>query len=362
VLTETQVSVTPQSLLADLATREGMLTIADPSGTVRAAYRSAISRAITESLVPQGCGLRHTGRDRGDLVIRLVRLADEPGRAEPLAPIPLPGDLQHCHEAVAALHDTPRLLLVSDEARERALRIAQAIAGECGRRGYEFGLRGDGEPSFQVNIGEEDFGFTLAEESEDKEVVDPEKLAAAKYAWQRVPSVIRQVPSGRLVLRLGAGHGSVCWADRQRWALEQKLPAVFKLVAERALEQARRRQRKEQERQQRQRTWEEATPRAKQAYIEQLNRDRLHQQVARSAEAEAIRGYCARLQSAAAECGDRELAEQIRGWAAWAWQEADRIDPLARPKRLAYEVPDEVRPPEFESFMPRGLSAWHPPD
>lgn len=362
MLSETRVPVTPQSLLADLASDDGVLVLADPSSTVRAAYRSAISRAITEGHVPQGCGLRHTGRDRGDLVIRLVRLADEPGHAEPLASIPLPGDLQHCHEAVAALRDTPRLLLVSDQARERALRIAQAIAGECGRRGYEFGLRGDGEPSFQVNIGAEEFGFTLVEESEDIEVADPEKLAAAKYAWQRVPSVIRQVPSGRLVLRMGAAHGSVSWADRQRWALEQKLPAMFKLVAERALEQARRRQRKEQERQRRRRAWEEAIQRAKQAHIEQLNRDRLHQQVGRSAEAQAIRGYCARLESAASECGDPGLAEQIRGWAAWARQEADRIDPLDHPERLAYQVPDEVGPPDFESFMPRGLSAWHPPD
>ena len=37
---------------------------------------------------------------------------------------------------------------------------------------------------------------SLTEELERREVPDPQKLAAAKYAWQRVPSSVRQVPSG----------------------------------------------------------------------------------------------------------------------------------------------------------------------
>ena len=81
-----------------------------------------------------------------------------------------------------------------------------------------------------------------------------------------------------------------------------------------------------------------------------------------SAEAEAIRDYCARLDSLAKECGDFERADQIRGWAAWARQEADRIDPVRHPDRLSYCGAEEVRPSDLEKFMPRGLSAWHPPD
>lgn len=289
-------------------------------------------------------------------------MSDEPARAEPLPAIPLPVDLRNCHKVVATLRESPRLLLVSDEVRERALLITQAIAGECDRRGYQFSVRSDGAPSFRVTIGEDGFDFTLEEVLENREVADPEKLAAAKYAWQRVPSVIRQVPSGHLVLRLGRGYGSVSWADRQRWTLQQKLPAMFKLVAERAAGQAQQRQRKQEERQQRRQAWEEAIPRAKHAYIEQMNRDRLGEQVAGSDEAEAIRRYCARLESAAAQCDDQVTTGQIRAWAAWGRQEADRIDPLERPEQLAYRTPDEVRPSEFGRFMPRGLSAWAPPD
>lgn len=354
--------VTPESLLADLASNEGTLTVPDPRGAIRGAYRSAMSRAVTEGLVPEGYGLRHTGRDRGDLVIRLVRLADEPGRPEPLPSIPVPEDLQVRHDAVAALRDAPQLLQVSDDARERALRITQAIATECDRRGYRFGLRGDGKPSFQLSISQDAFAFSLSEESESREMADPNKLAEAKYAWQRVPSVIRKVPSGRLVLRLGEGYGSVSWADRQRWTLEQKLSAMFQLISDRAAAQAQQRQHKEEERQRRCRAWEQAIPQAKQAYIEQLNRDRLHKQATRSAEAETIRCYCSRLEAAAAECGDTGLGRQVQEWAAWARQEADRIDPLNHPDLLAYWVPEDVGPSDFDKFMPRGLSAWHPPD
>jgi hypothetical protein len=43
VPSETQVPVvTPQSLLTELANHGGVLTVPDPSSTVRAAYRSAV--------------------------------------------------------------------------------------------------------------------------------------------------------------------------------------------------------------------------------------------------------------------------------------------------------------------------------
>jgi hypothetical protein len=135
---------------------------------------------------------------------------------------------------VAALCSTPDLLDVSDGSRQRALLITQAIAAECSQRGYQFGLRDDGEPSFQITIGEDQFHFTLSEEREGRDVIDAEKLAAAKYPWQRIPSTVQQVPSGRLVLRLGSGYGSLSWADRMRWTLDQKLPHMLKEITSRA--------------------------------------------------------------------------------------------------------------------------------
>jgi hypothetical protein len=117
------VSVSAQSLIDGLQA-DGTITLTDPASPTRAAYRSAISRAITEGLVPDGYALRHSGRDRGDLVIRLVAASDLPSVAEKLPEIAVPENLDGCHEAVRILADTDGLLHVSRDARSRALRIA----------------------------------------------------------------------------------------------------------------------------------------------------------------------------------------------------------------------------------------------
>jgi hypothetical protein len=353
--------VTAESLLADLAGHGGTLTVPDPPGAVRAGYWRAISRVVTEGLAPAGHVLRHTGRDHGDLVIRLVPQDDEPGRSEALAAVPVPATLDGCHDAVAALRDGAGLPAVSEGTWQRALLIAQAIAAECSRRGYTFSVPGGEGASFEVAVGEDRFGFTLSEELERREVPDEQKLAAARYSWQRIPSSVRQVPSGRLVLRLGSGYGSLTWADRKRWTLSEKLPQVLAEIAGRADAAVQERRRQDENRRRRRQAWEDALPRARQAYEEQLNRDRIHQQAARSAEALAIRAYRDRLDALAAQCGDAGRAGQIRAWAAWAGQEADRADPLTRPADLAWVVPAEVRPADLDPFMPPGLTARYPP-
>ncbi|SEG91742.1 hypothetical protein SAMN04489712_13037 [Thermomonospora echinospora] len=295
-------------------------------------------------------------------MIQLISVDEVPPQPEPLPSIPVPQSLHGSHEAVRALRDTPGLLHVSAKTKDRALLIAQAIADECGRRGYAFGLRHEGEPGFQITNDDICFEFTLAEELERGEVMDSEKLAAAKYDWQRVPSSLGQVFSGRLILRLEAGYGSTFWADRKRWNLDQKLPAVFKEIADRTAAQLEARDRAQAERLRRRQAWEEAIPRAKRAYLDALNRDRLHRQAARSAEAEALRSYCARLKDAIDACDDPRQAQRIMEWTQWAQSEADRIDPLHDLDSLTYVTPATIEPSDFDEFMPPGMSAYRPPD
>lgn len=295
-------------------------------------------------------------------MIRLIAVEHEPARPEVLPALPVPATHHGCHEVVSALGNASNLLDVSGDARQRALLITQAIADECLRRGYRCELREDGRPSFQIAVGEDLFKFTLSEEFERREVVDGEQLAAAKYSWQRIPSSIRDVRSGRLLLRLGTGYGSVYWADRKRWTLEQKLPAMFKEVADRAASHSEVRVRKEAERAQRRQAWEEAVPQAKRAFVEQFNRNRLRDQAARFAEAGSIRDYCARLDSVAEQCADVDQADRIRQWANWARLQAARVDPTNHLDALTYVKPAEIRPTDFEKFMPKGMSAWAPPD
>ena len=73
-----------EELIRALEGAGGTLRVPNPSGSVRHACRSAIHDALERHLVPAGHRLRHTGRDKGDLVIRLVSEADAmPGERSP---------------------------------------------------------------------------------------------------------------------------------------------------------------------------------------------------------------------------------------------------------------------------------------
>lgn len=210
---QTEAEVSPADLLVALESRDGVLTVPDPPAAVRASYRRAISRLIADGGVPEARVLRHTGRDRGDQVIRLLAREDNDEREQKPAPIPVPDSLVSAHPVVRALHDGhPELLDVTEPSRPRALLVLQAIADECDRRGHEFALRPDGSPTFQITAQGIAVGFELLEELESRPVVDEDELAEAKYPWQRVRSAVRKVPSGRLVLRTGPAYSPAFWA------------------------------------------------------------------------------------------------------------------------------------------------------
>lgn len=356
-------SVSPSDLVTELQAKEGALTVTDPAAGVRAAYRRAISRAVNDGLVPDGYVLRHKGRDHGDLVIRLLPRDEAAPVRDQLDPIVVPESLHGSHEAVRELRDhLPDLLDVGDGSRRRALLILEAIADECGLRGYEFGLRDDGQPTFQISVGDIVFAFALSEEYERREVPDPDELATAKYEWQRVRSTVKRVHSGRLVIRLGDRYSSTSWADRKRWTLVDKLPQLFQHVEQTTNQIAEQRARTEIEREERRQAWEAALVQARQDYIADLNRRRLDKQLSDAARADDLRRYAAQVDQHATSLDDPDVARRVRDWAAWVRTEADRIDPLQRPENLAHVEPEEIRSIDLDPFMPRGMSAWKPPD
>ena len=108
--------------------------------------------------------------------------------------------------------------------------------------------------------------------------------------------------------------------------------------------------------------WEAAVKRARIAYVEELNRGRLRLQFDQYVQAEGIRVYCAQLDDLAMESPDLEEAGHIRQWAAWAREEADRIDPTRHPEQLEYVVPADVREPDMQEPVQLRMSVWRPPD
>jgi hypothetical protein len=360
---ERPVQPPPIDLIAKLQNGDGVLTVPDPPPDVRAGYRRAISMARSDGTVPAGHALRHTGRDRGDLVIRLVSRDDARKSKEKLLHVPVPATLETAHEAVLSLRDEHRDLLdVADSSRERALLVLQAIADECGRRGHEFCLRPDNAPTFQISVDGIPSGFILFEEYESRPVVDEEDLKNAKYPWQRVQSTLQRIRSGRLVIQTGPRYSAVSWADRKRWSLADRLPQLFAYVEQAAVETLERNARAERERTDRRQEWERARVRARQAYVADLNRRRIDDQLAAVRRAEELRRYAHAIERQADAADDAEQARQAQQWAAWVRAEADRADPLFRPTDLAYVEPEEIKGSDLDAFMPRGMSSWRPPE
>lgn len=355
--------VSPTDLIAQLHTSGTPLTVPDPSEQLRAGYRRAIDHSRRHGLVPDGYALRYTGRNAGNLVISLVPTDEAAALAGVLDPVPVPDLFDDVHPVVRLLRDRhPQLLPVSEASLDRALRILHAIASECQRRDHHFRLRPDKQPTFQIQVGLDTFAFSLAEEYQKGDVVEAADLDRARYSWQRFPARLRDLPSGRLVLRLDEGARSVSWADRKRGTLEAKLPAVFVHLAQQAAAADTARADHERQRVERRDEWQALVEHARHDYVLDLNRARLREQAHQSTLAEELRRYTTRLQELLEGTSRPEEADELGTWIEFASNEADRCDPLLNTDQLRFTEPSDITPHQYGSFMPKGMNPWTPPE
>jgi hypothetical protein len=347
------------SLLAELASGGGQITAVSPSEKQRARCRRAIHRIITEHRIPDGFVLRHTGRDHGDLTIRLLRENDNP-RPQPPPKIAVPQTPGLVSDEVRALAAQVRMP-VTEPTMERALRILTAIADECAIRTWTLQPDPRDDRRFHISTAECSFEFGLREELVDRDMPDEDTLATSKYTWQRVPLHTRKVGSGRLTLQLSEYYRTRSWSDRSRWTLDDKLGALFAELDARVTEAAEQRRQREEELLRRQQAWDAAVLAAQRAYVIDLNQRRLRDQVTDQGRARGYRDYAESLNVLIDDCDDPAIAESIRTWQRWTSREADRIDPLTHPEVLRYVEPDHVTAEEFAPFMAKGMNAHHRP-
>lgn len=352
-----RVEIDVTDLLARL--QAGPVRIEAPSAELRAAYRRAIHQATVDGLVPDGLTLRHSGRDHGDLVIRLV---ETPPATPTPAPVPIPDTYDAEQPAIRRLLANPSSWGVSPDARARALRLVQALADEAARRGYQLAEPADEAGTFRIDIGEDSFAFLLSEEHDHGEQIPADQLAAAKYSWQRVSPQPAMIASGRLTLELQRGWRPTRWADRRRWRLDDKLPAVLELIEQDAAQARKQREEAAAERRRRRELWEQAVPRAMERYVYDLNAERLTDQTRASAQAAEILAYCQRLAERAGHEPDSTTRRAIEQWAEWARSHAEAIDPLGKVDDLCHVEPTEAKSDDLDRYMPRGLTVRHPPD
>jgi len=350
--------------LLRLLEESGRLEVTDPPRAVRAAWRRVIYALITGTELPEGRCIRHSGRDKGDLIIRLVDVEESPPASKP-EPIAVPETLSNCHQIVRATLEAAKKdrgpidnrgqaglvhLRIHKSNVGRALLIIQGLINEAERRGYAIGTHKSHRcqgglgieingHSFEVSIKEEtrqiDHVFT-AEEQRRKD--RDQYVYAPRYDFEW---------TGRLQLqRDHETYTAPLATDRIRWRLEDRLPHALEKLETFAAEAEERRKAEERRRLREQQAWEAAMVKAREDFVVQFRRTWIRKQVAAHQEAEDLRKFASDARpQATAECID---------WLDWAVSYAERLDPLRR--QLTPPVVPEPQPDDLTPF----LGGWSP--
>ncbi|MFD5081673.1 hypothetical protein ACFWOG_03415 [Kitasatospora sp. NPDC058406] len=337
-------------LIADLEQAGGTLRVPDPASDERARLRRLVHTGRTGGALPPGRRLSYTGRDQGDVVIRLLEGPRPLGPAERSTPIPVPDDLPA--EAVhATVRDCP--LQVCAGCRDRAVRILHALATAAEEHGMGIAPAAQERQTLVIESSGSEFPIVLTEST-----IEPPDLDSVDYAWQRVTKHTT-APSHQLDIRLaydwahrGRRHQ---WGDRQCWRLEDRLPQVLQEIQQRVDITRDRRLAHERQELETRLAWQAAMDRARCEVLASHRRDRLREQVDAWHEAVRVRAYCDALQQhLTREAAPDPEARATLEWITLARAHADSIDPIPTYPRTPADpviTPECLRP-----FLP----GWSP--
>jgi hypothetical protein len=222
------------ALIERLRTDGGTVTIDSPDDDARALYRRIIHAAKQHHLVPLGFHLKHTGRESGDLIVRLsgdsalddtdwnrIRLNTRRVTSDPML-------------VFQAIEKDPANLAVTESSLPRAFDLIRRLAEEARLRGHRLGVNTKTKhPRLYLQVGDVRRGVTLVEENDQvrHEPTKEEQRHLRRNPWNRIPEFDR-VPSGRLRLQIAkAGYDQHdSWSDDKRSTLEKRLPRVIRDV------------------------------------------------------------------------------------------------------------------------------------
>jgi hypothetical protein len=361
-------TVTSDELIDQLNSAGGEIYIADPSERVRAQYRRAIYDSKERGLVSEGLQLWHTGRDRGDMVIRLLkRHARPPKVASPVrapdtarAPVTKTRVIQkRVKRPTIDLKPALASLAVSKGLLPRCRTILQQLTDQALSRGYEV-LAGVEKSSLVIVANGEHLPFRLFEEQDTAPAPPPTKAELRRNPWRLPPTTIK-VPTGRLALRLDHNYRTRTWADRTRWRLEDRLTEVIGHVDSLARSEIERQREAHEKGLRDLEAWEAGAGAARHAYIAALNRQRMRNQAVRSGRAHALREFADRVRAQAAAEAAPSAAAQMLEWQAAILVEAEWVDPLNTPADLRSVIPEEITARDLAPYMPCGMSIYYRP-
>ena len=361
-------------LIERLHREGGTVRIENPDDATRSLYRRVIHAAKQHSAVPAGYHLLHTGRDSGDIVIRLAEDANPDDTDWNRIRLNTRRVTTDPTIVFAALEKDPANLGVTQESLPRALDLLRALATEASNRGHRLGVNTKSRhPRAYLQIGQARRSITLTEEDDQVRHVPTDKEARElrRNPWHRLPEY-DAVPSGRLRLQVAraGGYNHDSWVDDKRTPLERRLRQIIRdveagivadeqahLAAQKRAEEAAAERRRQEEEQLAQ--WREAMARARIRAVEKLRQDAFLGRYRAWLAAGEIRAFCAALEKAAAGDDDPNDRENLSRWVAWGTAEADRIDPTRGSASLAkvgFDIDpdsDDLRP-FLGKWSPRG--------
>lgn len=357
-----------QELAAQLTGGDGIVRIEDPDEQTRALYRRVIHAVKQHGLLPEGSVLRHTGRDRGDVVVRLYSAANSSNSEWDSFRIATRHQRTAVDEIIAALQEDPSALSVSAPLLPRALELVRLLAITARARGRRLVLNTKGgRPRLSLRLEKAQRSVKIMEECDrvPHVLTDKERRRKRREPWVRLPEY-DQVPNGRLVLEINrAGHDeSDTWRDDKRSKIENRLDKIMKEVeagyrADRREQEQRERawrermQRWEQQKAQERAEWEQARQGAVVQAREKLRADRFKAACDGWSAAGAIRELCAAMETCK-PAGEQAAGNLVR-WVAWARLKADLLDPVSNPAVLVdVDFDAEPTPGDLAPFM----GAW----
>jgi hypothetical protein len=355
------VIVQAQEMVEQLV-REGEVRVEVADEATRALYRRMIHAAKTRGMLPEGKVLRHAGRSRGGIVIKLYD-QDAPDETDwNRIRLNAIHRLTAVDEIIEVLAHDPYVVTVSAEARPRALELVRHLAQAARSRGHRLVL--NTRPARPVlSLALEAVELTVTIDEVDAQVphvlTDDERRRKKREPWIRLPEHDR-MPTGRLTLSVGRSwHGNPhTWTDEGKTTVKSRIEEILTQVEEGVLEDCRRRAEAEREHREhmeayeRQRAeeraqWERAKASARQQATETLRLQRLRDAMEGWAAAEAVRHFCEQLEQKWVGAG-----HHVEEWVTWARYRANRIDPLVNPTLLAnVDFDIEPQPADLEPFM-----------
>ncbi|MCW2785917.1 MAG: hypothetical protein JWP74_2434 [Marmoricola sp.] len=336
-----------QALITQLQD-EGRVTINDPAKSTRAHYRRVLHACRVHALVPSGHELLFTGRDAGDIVIALSDGSAE-ATSDWLRIRTTSRRITTNLDAVRrAVEQTPEVLKVSDDLRDRAVevvvRLADALRDHDLRLGVNTKLK---TPKLYLQIDTKRRDVVLEEATKEvPHVLTPaEERESRRYGWKTYPKT-DQVPSGNIRLKVARDK----WNEFDEWVeapgsrLKSRIGEIALAIKAGIVDDHDARERQLQAQQEASERWERQQAEERQAW-EQLRAGavkKAREAVRGSVVAETIdawrqanelRAFCTSLEDALG-AGTETDKPNVRRWIEWARAQADDLDPTRQIDRL----------------------------